>query len=136
MRGCYAQTVTGATLVSQESGSPKPLASRAHPNIARFTRSTRGHAGEAPAWSGRRLGPPPRPSAVTLEAPPADELELVVLVVAARRAGAGRVDIAEGGFREVPAEGEREGDRKSTRLNSSHITISYAVFCLKKKKKK
>ena len=26
-------------------------------------------------------------------------------------------------------------DRKSTRLNSSHITISYAVFCLKKKKK-
>src|SRR5207248_9527275 len=28
-----------------------------------------------------------------------------------------------------------EGDRKSTRLNSSHRTISYAVFCLKKKKK-
>src|SRR5437773_9064018 len=26
-------------------------------------------------------------------------------------------------------------DRKSTRLNSSHITISYAVFCLKKKKR-
>src|SRR2546430_12836908 len=32
--------------------------------------------------------------------------------------------------------GERpEGDRKSTRLNSSHSQISYAVFCLKKKKK-
>src|SRR5437762_8596730 len=28
-----------------------------------------------------------------------------------------------------------EGDRKSTRLNSSHRCISYAVFCLKKKKK-
>src|SRR5690606_41984505 len=27
---------------------------------------------------------------------------------------------------------EREGDRKSTRLNSSHVKISYAVFCLKK----
>src|SRR4051812_49524430 len=27
------------------------------------------------------------------------------------------------------------GDRKSTRLNSSHMSISYAVFCLKKKKK-
>src|SRR5690349_24245097 len=27
-----------------------------------------------------------------------------------------------------------EGDRKSTRLNSSHVEISYAVFCLKKKK--
>src|SRR5436309_3741702 len=33
---------------------------------------------------------------------------------------------------------ERMGgsDRKSTRLNSSHVKISYAVFCLKKKKKK
>src|SRR5688572_31009808 len=29
-----------------------------------------------------------------------------------------------------------QGDRKSTRLNSSHSQISYAVFCLKKKKKK
>src|SRR2546421_2219531 len=34
----------------------------------------------------------------------------------------------------IPAEGERpEPDRKSTRLNSSHDQISYAVFCLKKK---
>src|SRR5690554_7611891 len=30
----------------------------------------------------------------------------------------------------------RRRDRKSTRLNSSHVRISYAVFCLKKKKKK
>src|SRR5690554_7029871 len=30
---------------------------------------------------------------------------------------------------------QRELDRKSTRLNSSHVRISYAVFCLKKKKK-
>src|SRR3989442_4959884 len=30
----------------------------------------------------------------------------------------------------------RRQDRKSTRLNSSHVRISYAVFCLKKKKKK
>src|SRR5947209_16645831 len=30
----------------------------------------------------------------------------------------------------------RDQDRKSTRLNSSHANISYAVFCLKKKKKK
>src|SRR6266508_2783857 len=29
----------------------------------------------------------------------------------------------------------RPADRKSTRLNSSHVAISYAVFCLKKKKK-
>src|SRR5690349_22734793 len=31
--------------------------------------------------------------------------------------------------------GDDAGDRKSTRLNSSHVEISYAVFCLKKKKK-
>src|SRR5437773_8530230 len=41
------------------------------------------------------------------------------------------------GRHERRGEPRREGearDRKSTRLNSSHITISYAVFCLKKKK--
>src|SRR5437667_1100518 len=32
-----------------------------------------------------------------------------------------------------PGGASRHPDRKSTRLNSSHITISYAVFCLKKK---
>src|SRR5215475_15485161 len=32
--------------------------------------------------------------------------------------------------------GSDRRDRKSTRLNSSHVKISYAVFCLKKKKKK
>src|SRR6266536_5306728 len=42
-----------------------------------------------------------------------------------------------GGHRREPPVGEppRAGDRKSTRLNSSHEWISYAVFCLKKKKK-
>src|SRR5947208_9959537 len=41
--------------------------------------------------------------------------------------------------RAAPRRGRVEGvvgDRKSTRLNSSHQIISYAVFCLKKKKKK
>src|SRR5438445_8576805 len=35
----------------------------------------------------------------------------------------------------TPIPPRRDGDRKSTRLNSSHANISYAVFCLKKKKK-
>src|SRR3712207_7468356 len=39
---------------------------------------------------------------------------------------------ADRGDREVSGRG---ADRKSTRLNSSHANISYAVFCLKKKKK-
>src|SRR5437763_4584191 len=42
----------------------------------------------------------------------------------------GRVEVAAQQRRHV------ERDRKSTRLNSSHRCISYAVFCLKKKKKK
>src|SRR5205807_7979343 len=38
--------------------------------------------------------------------------------------------------RETVADWEHyDGDRKSTRLNSSHLVISYAVFCLKKKKR-
>src|SRR5690625_7122987 len=40
-------------------------------------------------------------------------------------------------FRQISLQfqiGERRLDRKSTRLNSSHVAISYAVFCLKKKK--
>src|SRR5260221_1014600 len=47
-----------------------------------------------------------------------------------------RVAIGEHRFdaaRNVAGE-ERDRDRKSTRLNSSHTVISYAVFCLKKKK--
>src|SRR5690554_7266399 len=35
----------------------------------------------------------------------------------------------------VAAKLHMKGDRKSTRLNSSHVRISYAVFCLKKKKR-
>src|SRR3712207_8168745 len=35
-----------------------------------------------------------------------------------------------------PPDPQRRRDRKSTRLNSSHANISYAVFCLKKKEKK
>src|SRR6266446_9133934 len=43
-----------------------------------------------------------------------------------RRSGSGRC--------RADREAHRARDRKSTRLNSSHLVISYAVFCLKKKK--
>src|SRR3989449_8134021 len=48
----------------------------------------------------------------------------------------GREAEADAAFRRAAQVGgePREGDRKSTRLNSSHGYISYAVFCLKKKK--
>src|SRR5256885_9809650 len=51
-------------------------------------------------------------------------------------ATAGARRIARSGTRRTPTAFECGGpaDRKSTRLNSSHLVISYAVFCLKKKK--
>src|SRR5690348_17466606 len=56
-----------------------------------------------------------------------------LLVVA--KIGAGEEDVSEGRVhRRIDREGAMR-DRKSTRLNSSHPSISYAVFCLKKKKK-
>src|SRR2546426_9065694 len=55
---------------------------------------------------------------------------------AGRRAG-GRVLVKqERATRTRPPARRTWGDRKSTRLNSSHLVISYAVFCLKKKKQK
>src|SRR5947208_14015414 len=45
------------------------------------------------------------------------------------------IDLALAAERADIAAAFADGDRKSTRLNSSHQIISYAVFCLKKKKK-
>src|SRR3712207_8570657 len=74
-----------------------------------------------------------------------DALPISVLVAheevepAAVDRGAGdEVDLGRGQLEEVlehvAAVAQLAGDRKSTRLNSSHANISYAVFCLKKKK--
>src|SRR3712207_8300926 len=51
----------------------------------------------------------------------------VALAGADRRAASARIDAEAARWEALP-------DRKSTRLNSSHANISYAVFCLKKKK--
>src|SRR5690606_41828710 len=67
----------------------------------------------------QRLGLPPRTSAA--------ELDLDVLV----RASDHRTQVSP--LSTQPVAGSE--DRKSTRLNSSHVKISYAVFCLKKKNK-
>src|SRR5207249_11969290 len=72
-----------------------------------------------------------------------EELELERLGEVGHAAGAAGArlvaDDALHGFQVMAApqlEVVVEVDRKSTRLNSSHVSISYAVFCLKKKKKK
>src|SRR5688572_32854230 len=63
---------------------------------------------------------------------PAAGLRPRVLPVPAWRVGAGPRPVRTGGGI-VPRARGPERDRKSTRLNSSHSQISYAVFCLKKK---
>src|SRR5439155_24631533 len=50
-------------------------------------------------------------------------------------AGARPLSAAVGDATSEEAVAGADGDRKSTRLNSSHVAISYAVFCLKKKKR-
>src|SRR6266511_4455696 len=96
----------------------------------------RGHAApdlrgdEGPADRGRRGGDAPRARAV----PPHQREEGGGLPDPARgRGDARRCPLAD---LERPCRLHRHVDRKSTRLNSSHVKISYAVFCLKKKKKK
>src|SRR2546426_6544482 len=63
-----------------------------------------------------------------------DNATLAALPALARDSARRRVLLVLGVARGAPEGGERL-DRKSTRLNSSHLVISYAVFCLKKKKK-
>src|SRR3712207_8980527 len=62
---------------------------------------------------------------------PLDRRVEVLHVRLGRHAGRGGPRVLRGAERRRM---ERAGDRKSTRLNSSHANISYAVFCLKKKK--
>src|SRR3712207_7543395 len=65
---------------------------------------------------------------------PAEQKQLPHCLREDRRIGVGAEDDDVHRGRLRPAEeAEARGDRKSTRLNSSHANISYAVFCLKKK---
>src|SRR5690625_6565599 len=76
---------------------------------------------------GARLGPERGPLGVVITL----IIASVVLSVLAPRILGQAVDVIYSGFigGRLPA----GADRKSTRLNSSHVAISYAVFCLKKK---
>src|SRR5207248_10929834 len=86
--------------------------------------------------------PPPLPSFPTRRSSDLDPVR-APFAPARRRATAGggdrlRAGVALPGGRAARGDHARaeavRGDRKSTRLNSSHRTISYAVFCLKKKR--
>src|SRR5437879_292264 len=114
-----------------------PLEDRAADNL-RFIRETMERAGSftaVPGWGGAAIGfTALAAAAISSHQPTAARwifvwlaeaalaMVLAVLTVA-QKAHAARVPLFS-------------GDRKSTRLNSSHRCISYAVFCLKKKKNK
>src|SRR5439155_19547157 len=96
---------------------PRPPRSTLFPytTLFRSTSTSRSRALRRGSGDSTTLDPPGR-AARRFDDPPADPRP--------RRVRAAR----------PPDGGDR--DRKSTRLNSSHVAISYAVFCLKKKKKK
>src|SRR5436190_9326836 len=71
-----------------------------------------------------------------LRRPPRSTLFPYTTLFRSGRGGDGRVARAHDGARRrrlPPPDRQRGPERKSTRLNSSHTVISYAVFCLKKK---
>src|SRR5262245_47763997 len=108
----------------------------------RLARAVREVAAAQPAQArrARRRGAPHREPG---EHGPCPRRPAHALEPAGRRARGGNSRDPESAARHARAGGAagragrgQGGDRKSTRLNSSHLGISYAVFCLKKKKKK
>src|SRR5690606_23719936 len=92
-----------------------------------------GHVGQGVARDvgDAALGPADR----RLVLVPLAEDPAVGLLGVAAVGGAGEAGAHQGGDRQREESGSGTAeDRKSTRLNSSHVKISYAVFCLKKKK--
>src|SRR5688572_32681564 len=68
--------------------------------------------------------------------PPRSTLLPYTTLFRSRPRAGGRASPRRGGGGSLAPRSVHPEDRKSTRLNSSHSQISYAVFCLKKKKKK
>src|SRR5690625_6215027 len=96
--------------------------------ISRPTQERRPHHLTEPRlseeWNPRSGQPPPHPRAAGGGRPGGEGVG---------RWGTGRRSLGEPGAHRASARFQRRKDRKSTRLNSSHVAISYAVFCLKKK---
>src|SRR5256885_3842870 len=84
--------------------------------------------------------PDPQASRLVLDAPPARVTPEIAVLVAAESLQVERVNVRDGyvetTWYDTRSRRSFRGDRKSTRLNSSHLVISYAVFCLKKKRKR
>src|SRR5256885_9156958 len=95
---------------------------RRPPRSTLFPYTTLFRSGAIPGVTGGELGSVPLHAGLaTMRVPVAAEVVLDIVPPAPALRGGGGVAVTV--------------DRKSTRLNSSHLVISYAVFCLKKKKK-
>src|SRR6266496_4408953 len=129
--------------ISRSSGQPEWRGPRPADNQGRRQETAR-----LPHWLAGRLVPP-RPHLVgsrdAAPLPHPDHAQRLAGSLVSGDQRAAKVVLAEvvGEVVQCPAAAVRHRcprsaarDRKSTRLNSSHVEISYAVFCLKKKKKK
>src|SRR5439155_23319578 len=95
-----------------------------------------GHPHPVPAYY-LHLAPTPQDSTLSLHdaLPISAALKKTIGVVFSRLSARKRAATSPPIIRGITTSNKtRSGDRKSTRLNSSHVAISYAVFCLKKKK--
>src|SRR3712207_8246248 len=99
----------------------RPPRSTLFPYTTLFRSGREGHAQHGPGVAGVRRSLPPGGKVPHLDAAVPGTGGEALAVGAEDHAG----DL-------VRVAGEGEADRKSTRLNSSHANISYAVFCLKK----
>src|SRR6266496_1161751 len=125
----YRRSARGGRVASPRTGTPRPggLPHRHERDLLERGRET--HLRRRGGASQRRSASPCRWAASR----PRTRARSSGRAVAVRpRADACARDLGVRG--EYPP--QRARDRKSTRLNSSHVEISYAVFCLKKKKKK
>src|SRR5207248_10006097 len=106
--------------------------------VLRAMSSRRDHDSSDSATWLSLLCSPPHPSLHSFPTRRSSDLVVELSVAAVEKIAAVRDELAGLGI-DVERFGENsvavKTDRKSTRLNSSHRTISYAVFCLKKKKK-
>src|SRR5690606_9642657 len=116
---CTEVPLYSKTLLMTYPGSTIPERKRAHKGRPSFSE---GHVHP------HRLGEPAHEAAE--QGSPRDHCQGEQRDDDARRADAGRQE------QPVAADEPHPEDRKSTRLNSSHVKISYAVFCLKKKKER
>src|SRR3989442_9630075 len=95
--------------------------------IARVLNKHGRRTGKGNRWTTNRVGAARRRYVINGHRRPRPDPEVFSLQQAARYCG-----VSSTTMKRLVA----SGDRKSTRLNSSHVRISYAVFCLKKKKRR